>query len=178
MAFIQFQLRRGTSTEWTTANPTLAEGEIGLETNTKRFKIGDGTTLWNSLPYGGNVTTTDIQDFNVVNPTDYQILTYDSSQSAWINTDVLEQNLLAWTESSAYQATAPVFGTDQIIASSTVIWPDGSNGTFTTVTKNDRWKAVDSYTVTHSDSGKIVIQSDVSRDAFGNVTIKPELYIS
>lgn len=47
------QLRRGTSGQWTTANPTLAEGEIGLETDTERFKIGDGSTSWDSLAYGG-----------------------------------------------------------------------------------------------------------------------------
>lgn len=50
---IRLQLRRGLSTQWTSANPTLANGEIGLETDTRLFKIGDGTTAWNSLAYGG-----------------------------------------------------------------------------------------------------------------------------
>ena len=50
---IQLQLRRGLSTDWSTANPVLAIGEIGLETNTQLFKIGNGLTGWNSLPYGG-----------------------------------------------------------------------------------------------------------------------------
>ena len=45
------QQRRGTSTQWTAANPTLAAGEIGLETNTGKSKIGDGQTAWNSLVY-------------------------------------------------------------------------------------------------------------------------------
>lgn len=53
MAFIQFQLRRGTESEWTSANPTLAAGEMGVETDTGNFKIGDGTTAWNTLDYGG-----------------------------------------------------------------------------------------------------------------------------
>lgn len=53
MAFIQFQFRRGTSTEWTTANPVLASAEIGIETDTKLFKIGDGTTSWTGLSYAG-----------------------------------------------------------------------------------------------------------------------------
>ena len=53
MPNIQFQFRRGTASEWTTANPTLASGEMGIETDTKRFKIGDGTTAWTSLLYGG-----------------------------------------------------------------------------------------------------------------------------
>lgn len=45
------KIRRGTATQWTTANPVLAAGEIGLETNTNRTKYGDGTTAWSSLPY-------------------------------------------------------------------------------------------------------------------------------
>jgi ethanolamine ammonia-lyase large subunit len=50
---IQIQFRRGTASEWTSANPILAVGEMGLETDTDQFKIGDGTTAWNSLAYGG-----------------------------------------------------------------------------------------------------------------------------
>jgi hypothetical protein len=50
---IQIQFRRGLASEWTSANPTLAVGEMGLETDTDQFKIGDGTTAWNSLAYGG-----------------------------------------------------------------------------------------------------------------------------
>jgi hypothetical protein len=53
MPFIQFQFRRGTATEWTSANTVLAAGEMGIETDTDLFKIGDGTTSWNVLSYGG-----------------------------------------------------------------------------------------------------------------------------
>ena len=47
----QIQLRRGTAAQWTSANPTLAAGETGVETDTKKFKVGDGSTAWNSLTY-------------------------------------------------------------------------------------------------------------------------------
>lgn len=43
--------RRDTAENWRTANPTLAEGELGFETDTKRYKLGDGKTAWNSLAY-------------------------------------------------------------------------------------------------------------------------------
>ena len=43
--------RRGTDDQWTQANPLLNLGELGFVTDTKRFKIGDGLTNWNSLPY-------------------------------------------------------------------------------------------------------------------------------
>lgn len=45
------QVRRGTSSEWVTANPTLSAGEWGLETNTGKYKLGDGLTAWTSLSY-------------------------------------------------------------------------------------------------------------------------------
>lgn len=50
----QIQLRRGTAATWTSANPTLAAGEMGYETDTGFYKIGDGTTAWNSLKYTPN----------------------------------------------------------------------------------------------------------------------------
>jgi hypothetical protein len=49
----QIQLRRDTAANWTSSNPTLASGEFGLETDTDQFKVGDGTTAWTSLGYGG-----------------------------------------------------------------------------------------------------------------------------
>ncbi len=45
------RLRRGTAAQWTAANPVLALGEPGFETDTNKLKAGDGTTAWNSLPY-------------------------------------------------------------------------------------------------------------------------------
>jgi len=53
MPTIQLQFRRGTTAEWSNANTILAAGELGLETSTSQFKIGNGTTAWNSLAYGG-----------------------------------------------------------------------------------------------------------------------------
>lgn len=52
MPYIQFQFRRGTASEWTSANPVLAAGEMGIETDTRKVKIGDGTTNWANLSYG------------------------------------------------------------------------------------------------------------------------------
>ena len=45
---IQFLFRGGTAAQWTAANPVLADREMGLETDTKLFKIGNGVTAWNS----------------------------------------------------------------------------------------------------------------------------------
>lgn len=48
---IQIQIRRGTSDEWEFKNPILAEGEMGLETDTELCKMGDGVTPWNDKDY-------------------------------------------------------------------------------------------------------------------------------
>jgi len=54
---VQIQLRNGTASQWTSANPTLAVGEMGAETDTGRFKIGTGSTAWNSLGYSLGVAS-------------------------------------------------------------------------------------------------------------------------
>jgi hypothetical protein len=56
----QIQIRRGTASQWTSANPTLAAGEFGYESDTGKFKIGTGSTAWTSLSYQGAGTVTSI----------------------------------------------------------------------------------------------------------------------
>lgn len=46
------KIRRDTAANWASADPILAAGEIGLETDTGKIKIGDGATAWTSLGYG------------------------------------------------------------------------------------------------------------------------------
>jgi cytoskeletal protein CcmA (bactofilin family) len=48
---VRLQFRRGTASQWTNADPTLFAGEVGIETDTRLIKIGDGTTPWTSLVY-------------------------------------------------------------------------------------------------------------------------------
>ncbi len=45
-------LRRDTAANWTLSNPILTDGEMGIETDTRKHKIGDGSTTWNMLKYG------------------------------------------------------------------------------------------------------------------------------
>ena len=68
MATVRIQLRRGTAAQWTSANPTLAAGEIGLESDTRKIKFGDGSTTWSSLSY--------------LNPGDIDELTQDAMNAA------------------------------------------------------------------------------------------------
>jgi len=48
---VRIQMRRGTTSQWNTADPTLNEGEIGYNTTLGAFKIGDGNTIWSELDY-------------------------------------------------------------------------------------------------------------------------------
>jgi hypothetical protein len=53
------QVRRGTTVQWSETNPVLSAGEWGYDTSTKRYKIGDGVTAWNSLNYASILPTSD-----------------------------------------------------------------------------------------------------------------------
>ena len=54
------QQRRGTAAQWTSTNagagPVLNAGEIGWESDTNKFKIGDGQTPWSALDYYSGIT--------------------------------------------------------------------------------------------------------------------------
>jgi hypothetical protein len=74
------QIRRDTAANWTSSNPTLAQGELGLETDTSQLKAGDGTTAWTSLGYydlGGLTdpvyTGTPVEDIYVISGTSYAL---------------------------------------------------------------------------------------------------------
>jgi len=59
----QLQVRRGSASQWTSANPTLAAGEFGFESDTGKFKIGTGSTAWTSLAYA-SLTSSDIPELS------------------------------------------------------------------------------------------------------------------
>ena len=54
----RMQQRRGTASQWTSANPVLNAGELGWESDTNKFKIGDGTNHWADLDYFIDVNST------------------------------------------------------------------------------------------------------------------------
>lgn len=56
----RIQLRDDSSANWTANNPTLAVGEVGYETDTGLFKIGDGSTAWTSLGYKNPAASTTV----------------------------------------------------------------------------------------------------------------------
>jgi hypothetical protein len=51
MAIKRLQLRRDTAANWASVNPTLLAGEMGVEIDTGRFKVGTGSATWTALSY-------------------------------------------------------------------------------------------------------------------------------
>lgn len=87
------QIRRGTASQWTSANPTLASGEWGYETDTGKVKIGNGSTAWNSLAYtgAGDVTLDGTQTLTNKTLTDPKInLAFDAETASY--TAILANN--------------------------------------------------------------------------------------
>jgi hypothetical protein len=75
------QLRSDTAAKWADVNPTLAIGEVGFETDTGKFKIGTGSTAWNSLPYAPTIPSITVTSEMIVDGT---ILDIDINASAAI----------------------------------------------------------------------------------------------
>ena len=98
-----------TSTQFSTQNPVLPDGAIGVESNTGYAKLGDGTTAWNSLTYIQQapllndmtnnfddavctVTTTEGTEFQITGGTNmttagFRLQYYDETQGAYVNCD-------------------------------------------------------------------------------------------
>lgn len=85
---VRFQQRIDTAANWTEVNPTLLAGEIGIESDTKKFKFGDGTTLWENLPYAGIDQTqlNAIEDnYHLVDVTNEDVVSTDNEALATIS---------------------------------------------------------------------------------------------
>ena len=92
---VQIQFRRGTAAEWTAANTVLAEGELGLETDTTYYTIGNGSTAWTSLAYGsitGTLANSSVTSAMIVDGT---IVAGDIASDAVTTAKILDANVTA-----------------------------------------------------------------------------------
>jgi hypothetical protein len=80
----RIKLRRSTAAAWTAANPTLFAGEAGFETDTGKFKIGDGTSVWSALSYFTTSPSLDsLLDVTITSAATQEGLVYNGT--AWVN---------------------------------------------------------------------------------------------
>jgi len=135
----KIQLRRDTSTNWTTVNPILSDGEPGLETDTNKIKYGDGGNVWTCLPYasGGGGGNTGVFTFGpTTDGVAYQAMSVPYGDNIYVTADMVNVNsrtnsgLLA--ENNVWVFTGdPNFdnNTGQPIPScGAYIWQFGANG--------------------------------------------------
>ena len=166
---VRFQLRRDTAANWASANSVLALGEPGVETDTLKVKVGDGSTAWNSLGY--SIT----KDFADLTNTPATLAGYGI-------TDALSLSQLSVTQNNASGNGALTYNNATGVFDYTPPNFEGLNGNFTgSVFADDSTVMVDGV------SGKIVGQLEVS-DPFINgtidstdsspITITPEVILS
>jgi hypothetical protein len=92
--------RRDTAANWTSNNPVLEAGQLGLETDTLKIKFGDGTTAWNSLSYasgggGGGISDGDKGD-----------ITVSSSGATW----TIDNDVVTYAKMQNVSATSRLLG--------------------------------------------------------------------
>lgn len=82
----RIQLRRDSASNWTAANPVLAAGEAGYETDTGKLKIGNGSTPWSSLSYfaGSAGTLAGLTDVDAAGRIDGSVLIYDAPNAKFV----------------------------------------------------------------------------------------------
>jgi hypothetical protein len=122
---IRIQLRRDTAANWTSVNPTLRAGEIGIETDTLKFKIGNGSA-WNATSGYANVTpsglTNSLGDYILVSDQG----TPGGPAELDANGDLIipENSVILWND-DAYSFTTTLTAT-QPTANRTITIPNSS----------------------------------------------------
>ena len=109
------QVRRDTAANWVSSNPILAQGEMGLETDTLKLKFGNGTGTWNALPYystdlfdpSGYYTSIQIDSQNLT-MTEFVLYVNSTNDAgndyndAWINTTIDTKDIVVNTSMKNY----------------------------------------------------------------------------
>ena len=133
----QVQVRRGTASQWTSANPTLASGEWGFETDTLKTKIGNGSTAWNSLAYAtGSIALANVTGI-------------DSNVSTWLATPSSANLRTALSDETG--TGVAVFNDSPTILNAVITQPQATP-TF----------SANAYTLVAGDAGDILLASNGS----------------
>lgn len=104
----RMQQRRGTAIEWTNADPILGTGELGYESDTNKFKIGDGVNAWSSLVYFSSLD--DVIDgapdlLNTLNEL-ASAIGDDANFITSVNTSITDGDAATLTSAQSYADTA------------------------------------------------------------------------
>lgn len=127
-----------------------------------------------SINIGGQVTT--VQIGNLPPAVQAQL----TSAIATINT-IQQSSLLQWAYGNIFQLVSATRDSNEAIVTASIIWPDGSTGTFTTDVASTAFPgAIDAWHATYVNNGvtKTITQPVVTRDANGAVTAQPAITIT
>lgn len=164
-----------TAAEWANSTEILLEGELGIESDTRLIKIGNGVDTYPNLPYTAASDINDIEGVTVTNPTDGNVLTYSNGE--WVN--ITPSSLPADTDLSHYDNTTSGFITSADIpslpADTDLSHYDNTNSDFATVSQiptnvselNNDAGYITSSSIPNVGDGTITIQKNsVNVDSF------------
>lgn len=162
---IQVQIRRDTAANWTSNNPTLAQGEWGYETDTTKLKIGDGSTAWTSLGYheGDHANLSNL-DYASAGHTGFEPTLPLTTRG-----DILYRN------ASNTTARLGVGAANQVLTSdgTDISWedPTGGGGTREEIVASGGSSAVNSAITTINSAGGGTVRLDGMIDMDGDITM-------
>ena len=94
----RIQIRRDTAANWASANPVLAVGEQGYETDTRKMKIGNGSSTWNALSYFADTSSLDAATLDGLDSTDFAT----AAQGALADSAIQSADLATVATSGSY----------------------------------------------------------------------------
>lgn len=181
----RIQIRRDTAENWTSANPILAQGEFGVETDTLKLKIGDGVTYWRDLRYyhSGSPyipgTGIDITDFRISN-TGIVTLTTGSANGTIKanNTDIAVKGL----GSAAYTSSTDYATSEQGVKADTAVQPGdlatvATSGDYDDLLNKPTIPTVNNATLTIQKNGTTVntFTANASSNVTANITVPTKI---
>lgn len=160
--------RRDSAANWTFNNPTLLAGELGYESDTGKWKVGDGTTAWTSLAYipGSQLSAYPLVDADIAAAAEIAVSKLaDGSARQLLQTDAAGTGV-EWTSNVDMPGTLDVTGAATFDDDVTIQGDLTVNGTTTTI---------DTTTLVVEDKnieiGKVATPTDVTADG-GGITLK------
>jgi len=160
--------RRDTAANWTSVNPTLLAGEIGIESNTNKWKVGDGTTAWASLGYipGLSISAYPLVNADIASNAEIAVSKLaDGTPRQLLQTDAAGTGV-EWASNIDVPGTLDVTGAATFDSGVTIQGDLTVNGTTTTI--DTQHLIVEDKNVV---IGQVTTPTDVTADG-GGITLK------
>ena len=164
--------RRDSAANWTFENPTLLAGELAYETDTGKWKVGDGSTAWTSLAYTPwSQLTYPIIDADIAAGAEIAVSKLaDGSARQLLQTDAAGTGV-EWTDNVDVPGTLDVTGAGTFDGNVTIAGDLTVNGTTTTINtqdllvkdKNIEMGVVDTPTDVTADGGGITLKGSTDK---------------